>query len=143
MAAKDEADPSDPATPPPVHAPAEPAADAPRRGPTLLTLAWALLISAIGGYAIWVNVNPVAHVDLGPPVAAQIDIARLEPAPPAAPAAEPPAVADLPPEPAAPPAPMPEPPPPAVQAAVPPPVAPSTPAPAPAAAPTPAPTPTR
>jgi len=131
MAAKDEADPSDPATPPPVHAPAEPADVAPRRGPTVLTLAWALLISAIGGYAIWVNVNPVAHVDLGPPVAAQIDIARLEPmaAPPAEP---PPAAAEVPPEPA--PAPAPEPPP-AVQAVVPPP------APAPAAAPAAAPAP--
>jgi polysaccharide deacetylase 2 family uncharacterized protein YibQ len=171
MAAKDAAnegpDPSDATQMPPVHAPAEPAGVAPRGGPSLLTVAWALLIGAVGGFAIWVNVTPVEQVDLGPPVAAQIDIPVALPAaapePPAPPPAEPAPAAEAPkpaePEPAPPPppaqaaapapAPVPAPAPPRPaparpeQAGTPAPAAPvqSEPAPPPAAAPAPAPAP--
>jgi hypothetical protein len=141
MAAKDAAnegpDPSDATQMPPVHAPAEPADVAPRGGPSLLTVAWALLIGAVGGFAIWVNVTPVEQVDLGPPVAAQIDIPVALPAaapePPAPPPAEPapaPAPAAEAPKPAEP---EPAPPPPPAQAAA------AAPAPAPAPVPAPAP----
>ncbi|MBI3506142.1 MAG: divergent polysaccharide deacetylase family protein [Proteobacteria bacterium] len=94
MAAKDTPDPLDAIALPPVHAPADPDAMEPRGGPSLLTVAWALLIGAVGGFAIWVNLNPVETVDLGPPVAAEIAI-------PGEVAAAPP-VPDLPPPPAEP-----------------------------------------
>jgi polysaccharide deacetylase 2 family uncharacterized protein YibQ len=124
---------------PPVRGPAEPVEM--RRGPSALTLAWALLIAAVGGYAIYVNVTPVEPgVDLGPPVATEIAIPPAVPPEPA-----PPPVAEAPkaePEPAPPPAvaespkaePEPAPPPPPPVAAAPPPPAVPTPA-----APTPAP----
>jgi len=143
MAEKDAAsegpDPSDATQMPPVHAPADPAGVPPRGGPSLLTIAWALLISAVGGFAIWVNVNPVEHVDLGPPVAAQIDIPVAMPAavpePPAAPPAEPAPMAEAPKPPEPEPAPPPPPPPPAQAAAPAPAPAPTPPRPAPAPAP--------
>jgi len=136
MAARDpgneKPDPSDAIQMPPVHAPAEPAHADARRGPSLLTVAWALLIGAAGGFAIWVNLNPVEHVDLGPPVAAQIDIpvAAPEVPPLPAPAPEPEPVAEAP-KPAEP---EPAPPPPAQAAVPPPPPPPAPPAPRPAPA---------
>ncbi len=139
MAARDAAnekpDPSDATQMPPVHAPADPAQAGVRRGPSLLTIAWALLIGGVGGFAIWVNLNPVAHVDLGPPVAARIDIPVAAPEVPPLPPAEPEQVAEAP-KPAEPePAPPPPPPPPAQAAAPPPPsAAPVPPAPRPAPA---------
>jgi polysaccharide deacetylase 2 family uncharacterized protein YibQ len=134
MAAKEEPEAPDAASLPPVHAPAEPVEPARRGGPSLLTVAWGALIGAVGGFAIWVNLNPVETVDLGPPVAAQIDLTQLAAPvpPPAEPAPEPPAAA------AAEPAPQPEPPPPPppqIQIAVPapPPAPPAPPVPAPPA----------
>ncbi|MBL8805754.1 MAG: divergent polysaccharide deacetylase family protein [Rhodospirillales bacterium] len=113
---------------PPMLAPAEPMPE--RRGPSLLTLAWALLIAGAGGFAIWINLNPAEPmIDLGPPVAAEIII------PPAAPPVPKPVV---PPEPTAPapaaeaPKPEPEPAPPAPPPPAAPPVA-AAPEPAPAA----------
>ena len=131
MAAKDTPDPLDAMQLPPVHAPAEPEAAAAHGGPSLLTVAWALLIGAVGGFAIWVNLNPVETIDLGPPVAAELAIPPEVPeVPPVPEAAPPPPVAEVPPEPEPAPAPAPEPvaPPPPVAAA-------PTPAPVPAPAP--------
>ncbi|MFN8757571.1 MAG: divergent polysaccharide deacetylase family protein [Tagaea sp.] len=122
MAATDE---SDPPPLPPARAPAP----AVKRKPSLLLVAWALLIGGVGGYAAWTQLEPAEHgPDLGEPVAAMVRLAPAatpaqEPAPTA-----PPATA------AQPPAPEPTPPPPPPPAVV-------TPAPAPPPAPAPRPAP--
>ncbi len=131
MAAKDTPDPLDAMQLPPVHAPAEPEAAAAHGGPSLLTVAWALLIGAVGGFAIWVNLNPVETVDLGPPVAAELAIPPAPPEVPPAPVPEPPPVAEIAPDPVPEPAPEPAPPPPVAAAPAPAP-APAPPRPAPA-----------
>jgi uncharacterized protein len=137
--------------------------DPARSGPSALGVAWALLVLGIGGFVVYSNVNPPEAIDLGTPIAAQIDLPPVETAtaevPPPAPLAPAPAPAALPsiplpvptfptpafpttaaqPEPAA--APAPEPPPAAV--ATPPTPAPVAEAPPSATPPPPAPGPAR
>jgi uncharacterized protein len=82
MAARDpKPDPTDPA----------------RSGPSALGVAWALLVLGIGGFVVYSNVNPPEAIDLGTPIAAQIDLPPVETA----------AVAPLPPAPPQPPLPPP------------------------------------
>ena len=52
-------------------------ATARRRGPSALGVAWALLVLGIGGYVVYSNVNPIETVDLGTPIAAQIDLTTI------------------------------------------------------------------
>jgi uncharacterized protein len=141
--------------------PRDDAAMTERRGPSALGVAWALLVLGIGGFVVYSNVNPVETVDLGTPIAAQIDLTTLaqetaavpSPVPEIRPLAPPlqvvpPQLVQIPPAPEPPaaeaapavapvappaPAPAPVPPPPPAPAAVAP-----QPAPAPAPAPTPA-----
>lgn len=82
MAARDsKQDPTDPA----------------RSGPSALGIAWALLVLGIGGFVVYSNVNPPETIDLGTPIAAQIDLPPIETAavapPPAPPPPPPPPVA--------------------------------------------------
>ncbi|MBI1243523.1 MAG: divergent polysaccharide deacetylase family protein [Alphaproteobacteria bacterium] len=135
-APKKENETSDAPPMPPVMAPADPMPE--RHGPSLLTVAWALLIAAAGGFAIWINVNPAPpDMDLGPPVAAEIAIPPAMPAKPMAEPMPPPApMAEAPKAEAEPmPAPAPATPPPAAMAPETPPAAVAMPAPMPAPAP--------
>jgi len=136
--------------------------DPARSGPSALGVAWALLVLGIGGFVVYSNVNPPEAIDLGTPIAAQIDLPPVETAsaaaPPPPPVPPPPPIAtpavplpipafptqaaqpEPPPAPEPAPAPAAVPPPPAPVAEVPPPPPPSPARPqAPAAAPEPAP----
>jgi uncharacterized protein len=72
--------------------------DPARSGPSALGVAWALLVLGIGGFVVYSNVNPPEAIDLGTPIAAQIDLPPIEtaavatpPPAPVSPTPEPPA----------------------------------------------------
>jgi len=123
-----------------------------RRGPSALGVAWALLVLGVGGFAVYTNVNPVAKIDLGPPIAAQIDLDAPAPTPSPVPEIRPPSpplqivppappIVAVPPPPPEPPTPAPIPAPPPAPAVVAAPPAPAPPVPAPPAPIQPAPVP--
>jgi polysaccharide deacetylase 2 family uncharacterized protein YibQ len=112
------------------------ATDPAKSGPSALGIAWALLVLGVGGFVVYSNLNPRETVDLGTPIAAQIELPPVETAATAAPPAAPV------PTPREPPKPLPAPasPTPAAQPEAPRPP-PAEQRPAPVAAPPPAPTP--